>query len=271
MLNETAQAIMEYAPVPMYIIVFLFGLVFGSFLNVCIYRLPEHQSIVKVPSHCMSCNKKLHWYELIPLFSWIFLRGKCSGCKAKISAQYPIIEASTGLLFMLCLFVKGLSVEMFLCQALMCALLVLSIIDARTKEIPNGISIFIAVIGLIMAVYRIIPLIKSHSSVWDVVLGPVVVAGVLLLILILSGGGAIGGGDVKLMAAAGLFLGFKSSVLSLVIGCIAGAVIHVALMKIKHLGRELAMGPYLSAGIAVSALWGTEIVAWYLSKFAGVA
>lgn len=255
---------MTNAPLAVYISAFLFGIVFGSFLNVCIFRLPEQQSIVKVQSHCMTCGKNLRWYELIPLFSWLALRGRCHGCKAKISAQYPLIEAATGLLFVLCAVVKGLCLDMFLCQALMCALLVLSVIDARTHEIPNGINIFIAVIGLIRAIYIIIPLIKSHSNVLDVVLGPVVVAGALLLILILSGGGAIGGGDVKLMAAAGLFLGLKGSLVALVIGCIAGAVIHVALMKIKHLGRELAMGPYLSLGIAVTALWGDKILSWYL-------
>ncbi len=260
---------MTNAPVFVYIFVFLYGIVFGSFLNVCIYRLPVGESIVKVNSHCMTCGKRLHWYELIPLFSWIFLRGRCHGCHSKISVQYPLIEAANGLLFVLCLAVKGLTLDMLLCQALMSALLVLSVIDARTKEISNGINIFIAVIGLMRAVVTIIPIIKSGGSVLDVVLGPVVVSGVLLLILIISGGGAIGGGDVKLMAAAGLFLGLKCTLLALVIGCIAGSVIHVALMKIRHLGRELAMGPYLSLGIAVAALWGSEITAWYLHILTG--
>ena len=260
---------MKTAPVPVYIFVFLYGIVFGSFLNVCIYRLPKGESIVRVNSHCMICGKKLHWYELIPIFSWLFLRGKCHGCRSRISAQYPLIETATGLLFMLCLAVKGLTIDMLLCQALMCALLVLSVIDARTKEIPNGINIFIAVIGLIRAVINIIPLIKNHGNVLDIVLGPVVVSGVLMLILIISGGGAIGGGDVKLMAAAGLFLGLKGTVLALIIGCIAGSIIHIALMKIRHLGRQLAMGPYLSLGIVVTALWGSEITAWYLRLLTG--
>ena len=269
MFRETAEILMKNAPAFVYIFVFLYGIVFGSFLNVCIYRLPKGESIVKVNSHCMTCGKRLHWYELIPLFSWIFLRGKCHGCRSKISVQYPLIEAANGLLFVLCLAVKGLTLDMVLCQALMSALLVLSVIDARTKEIPNGINIFIAVIGLIRAVVAIIPIIKSGGPVLDVVLGPVVVSGVLFLILVISGGGAIGGGDVKLMAAAGLFLGLKCTLLALVIGCIAGSIIHVALMKIRHLGRELAMGPYLSLGIATAALWGGEITAWYLHILTG--
>ncbi len=267
MIRETLDLLMENFPVLIYAIVFIYGAVFGSFLNVCIYRIPAGESIVKTNSHCMTCGKKLHWYELVPIFSWIFLRGKCLGCKSKISAQYPLIETLNALLFVLCLFVKGLSVDMLLCQALMSALVVLSVIDARTKEIPNGINIFIAVIGIIRAVISVIPYIREHRFPLDAVLGPVVVAGVLLLILILSGGGAIGGGDVKLMAAAGLFLGCKSTVLALVIGCVAGSVIHLTLMAVKKVGRELAMGPYLSLGIAVAALWGNEITGWYLGKF----
>ncbi|MBR0120220.1 MAG: prepilin peptidase, partial [Clostridia bacterium] len=102
---------METVPWLVYIFTFLFGIVFGSFLNVCIYRIPEKQSIVTVPSHCMTCGKKLHWYELIPLFSWLALRGKCHGCKSKISPQYPLIEAANGLLCVLALFVKGLTAD----------------------------------------------------------------------------------------------------------------------------------------------------------------
>lgn len=267
MFKETADLLMTQFPVFVYAFVFIYGIVFGSFLNVCIYRLPKGESIVKVNSHCMTCGKKLHWYELVPVFSWLFLKGKCHGCKSKISAQYPLIETANGLLYVLVLYVKGLSADMLLCQALLSALLVLSVIDARTKEIPNGINIFIGVIGLIRAVITVIPYVKGKTFPLDTVLGPVVVAGFLLLILILSGGGAIGGGDVKLMAAAGLFLGCKCTVLALVIGCIAGSIIHLTLMAVKKVGRELAMGPYLSLGIAVSALWGMEITGWYLGRF----
>lgn len=249
----------------------------------------------------MSCGKRLHWYELVPLFSWLFLRGKCHGCKAKISGQYPFVEGVTGAFFAFNLwftidrhipfgilnaeaterlkvfmaseaYVSKMDViDFFLICALFCALLVLTFIDARTHEIPNGINIFIAVIGLIRAIlmgyYAYTETYSFNKNLLDVILGPVVVAGILLLILILSGGGAIGGGDVKLMAAAGLFLGCKATVLALVIGCIAGSVIHIILMKVKHLGRELAMGPYLSLGILIAALWGTPILNWYLGMF----
>lgn len=292
---------MAYLKIPMYILVFILGTVFGSFLNVCILRTPLGQSIAKEPSHCMTCGKRLHWYELIPLFSWLFLRGKCHGCKAKISGQYPFVEFITGAFFVFNLWftvdriipfnvLKLESVDKYnalaeatakitymnvvdfvLINALFCALLVLTFIDARTHEIPNGINIFIAVIGLIKAVLMGVTAYRSTHSfnkdLLDVILGPVCVAGAFLLMLIISGGGAIGGGDVKLMAAVGLFLGNKATILSVVIGCMAGAVIHLILMKVKHLGRELAMGPYLSLGILVSVFFASPILTWYLGMF----
>lgn len=272
MLKEFASILMEEVPVFIYIFVFLFGTVVGSFLNVCILRIPLEQEIIKTSSHCMSCGKKLHWYELIPLFSWLALRGKCSGCKEKISVQYPVIEATNGLLWILVLYVKSLTFDFVLICVLFSCLLTLSVIDARIKEIPNGTVLIIAGVGLIRAIMKAIPIIQNENFAFkhllDIILGPVVVGGVLLLILLLSGGAAIGGGDVKLMMACGLFLGNKATVLSIVVGCIIGSVIHCTLMALKKAGRELAMGPYLSLGVAIATLWGEPILKWYLGMFA---
>ncbi len=255
---------MANAPAAVYIFCALFGIAVGSFLNVCIFRIPKKESIVVVPSHCMSCGKKLKWWELVPVFSYVFLRGKCSGCKAKISPQYCIVELATGLIWVLVLFVEGLSVDTILFQALFSALLVIAVIDARTKEIPFPIVIFIAVLGAI----RIALHYKTFTQNWlDIVLGPVVMAVLFLAIIFFSNGRAMGGGDYKLCTAMGLFLGLKLSLLGLVFGCIIGSVIHVSLMIIKKVGRELAFGPYLAAGFAVSALWGTDFIAWYTQKF----
>ncbi len=255
---------METYPIVIYILVFLFGLCVGSFLNVCIYRIPEHQSIVVVPSHCMTCNKKLHWYELIPLFSWLFLRGKCSGCKAKISAQYPLIETANAVIWLIVVLVKGFSPDMFLYCVLLSALLVIAIIDYRTREIPNGLVAFCLVVAVIHALINIF----AYKNTWqDHVLGAVVLGGIFFLILFISEGKAMGGGDVKLMFACGLFLGLKSGIFAVFVACLLGSVIHIALMKIKHIGRELAFGPYLAAGYAIAALWGTEFIKWYLESF----
>lgn len=263
-MKETVDFIMSEFPWIFYLFTFLFGVCIGSFLNVCIYRIPEGQSIVTVPSHCMTCGKKLHWYELVPLFSWLALRGKCLGCKAKISPQYPIVEAANGLLWCLVLWVKGPCIDMLLCCALLSAFFVLSVIDARTMEIPNGIVIFILVLAVIRAALNIF----IYKQPWlDIVLGPVIMGGAFFAILLISDGRAMGGGDVKLLFAVGLFLGLKLTLFGLVVACIAGAVIHVSLMAIKKVGRQLAFGPYLSLGFAVSALWGAKCVEWYLSMF----
>lgn len=257
---EAAALLMEEAPAVVYIFVFLFGIVVGSFLNVCIYRLPKHESIVVVPSHCMTCGKKLHWYELFPLFSWLALRGKCLGCKAPISPQYPIIEASNGVLWLAAVFVLGLTPDAILCQLLLSTLLVIAIIDARTKEIPFSLNIFIGVLALIR--------LALHYTDWkEYVIGLGVIGGLFLIIFLVSGGAAMGGGDVKLMIACGLFLGIKAGIVALVIACISACVIHLILMKVKHLGRQLAFGPYLAGGIGLAALWGTQIASWYLNTF----
>ena len=121
----------------------LFGLVVGSFLNVCIYRLPLHESIITAPSHCMTCGRKLRWYDMVPVFSWIVLGGKCRNCKSKISVQYPIIEALNGVLYVLVCAVNGLNWSSLLYCLMTSALLTLSLIDWRTYEIPFGINVFL--------------------------------------------------------------------------------------------------------------------------------
>lgn len=269
-LQEIFDLIMAESPIPVYIMVFLFGLCVGSFLNVCIYRIPEGESIVVVPSHCMTCGKKLHWYELIPLFSWLALRGKCHGCKSKISPQYPIIETSNALLWLLVLHFNGLNPEMLLIQCLLSALLVIAIIDARTMEIPNGLVIFIGVLAIIRTALYILLYDISKGEIINLVLGSLVMGGLFFLILFVSNGRAMGGGDVKLMFAIGLFLGLKLTVLGLALGCIAGSIIHLTLMALKKAGRQLAFGPYLSLGFAIAAVWGNEILFWYLS-FVGLS
>ncbi len=133
----------------MYTIVFIFGITVGSFLNVCILRIPARESIVTVPSHCTSCGKRLKWYELIPLFSYLALRGRCSACKARISPQYPIVEAVNGGLWLLTFCVLGFTLQAVLACLLASALLALSVIDARTRQIPPGFTIFILVIGVV--------------------------------------------------------------------------------------------------------------------------
>lgn len=244
----------------LYIIIFLFGIVIGSFLNVCIYRIPLKEDIVKERSHCMSCGYKLEWYDLVPLFSYLFLRGRCRKCKVKLSAQYPIIEAANGILYVLIVIVNGVNVESLLYCLLASALLTLSVIDFRTYEIPIGINIFILALGLIR-------IITDFSDWLAYLIGFLAVSVFLAAIYYATKGRGIGGGDVKLMAVCGLVLGWKLIILAFFLGCILGAVIHVMRMKISGEDHVLAMGPYLSAGVFIAMLWGNQILEWYFQFF----
>ena len=277
-----------------YIIVFIIGSCVGSFLNVLIFRIPKHEGFVKGRSHCMSCGHELAWYDMWPVFSYIFLRGRCRYCGAKLSKQYPVIEALNGLLWCLVMEQYGISMMGILTAALLSALIVISVIDGRTREIPVGINILILILGIIRVISELFAvaedcrnsysffyetILDEYSPIDDIfsqtitikqilishALGLVVVAGVLLLILLISGGAAIGGGDVKLMAAAGLFLGLRLTVVAFFLGCIIGAVIHLLRMAAFHAGRDLAMAPYLSIGIGVMALYGSDILRAYVS------
>lgn len=241
-----------------YIIIFIFGITIGSFLNVCIYRIPLGESIVMAPSHCMTCGRKLKWYDMVPVFSWLVLGGKCRNCKSKISVQYPIIEGVNGILYVMICAVNGLEWSSVIYCFMASALLVLSIIDWRTYEIPFGINVFLFVLGVAMTI-----LDRGNLAVH--LIGMICVSGLLGILYLLTGGRAIGGGDIKLMFACGLILGWKLILLAFFLGCIIGSVVHIIRMSVKKAGRMLAMGPYLSAGILLAALWGNAWINWYLS------
>lgn len=244
----------------LYIIIFLYGIVIGSFLNVCIYRIPKNESIVRVRSHCMNCGYQLKWYDLVPLFSYLLLGGKCRNCKQKISVQYPLIELLNGVLYCIVFAEYGLSVDALLYALLGSALITLSVIDFRTYEIPVGINIFILALGLIR-------IVTDYADWLDYAVGFLAVSIFLYLLYWITKGRGIGGGDIKLMAVCGLVLGWEKIVLAFVLGCIIGSVIHVARMKISGQGHVLAFGPYLSIGVMISALAGEQMIAWYLSFF----
>ena len=246
--------------VMLYIIIFLYGIVIGSFLNVCIYRIPKKESIVKVRSHCMNCGYGLKWYDLVPVFSYLFLGGKCRKCKQQISVQYPLIELLNGVLYCIVFAGYGLSVDALLYALLGSALITLSVIDFRTYEIPIGINIFILALGLIR-------IVTDYADWLDYAVGFLAVSIFLYLLYWITKGRGIGGGDIKLMAVCGLVLGWEKIVLAFVLGCIIGSVIHVARMKISGQGHVLAFGPYLSIGVMISALAGEQMIAWYLSFF----
>ena len=249
---------MEY--IILYIMIFLVGISIGSFLNVCIYRIPKKEDIVFERSHCMSCGNVLKWYELIPLFSFLVQGGKCRNCKTKLSVQYPLIELLNGLIYVWIFMAKGFQPESILFCICASVLIVISVIDWRTFEIPFGCNIVIGILGIVRVILDL-----AHW--YDYVIGFFAVSGLFLIIYWITKGRGIGGGDIKLMAAAGLLLGWQNILLSLMIGSIAGSVIHLALMKIQGKDRVLAFGPYLAFGIFISMLYGNDIITWYLGMF----
>ncbi|MDE7361701.1 MAG: prepilin peptidase [Oscillospiraceae bacterium] len=193
---------------------FLIGSVIGSFLNVVILRTPLKQSIITEPSHCFSCGHKLAWYDMFPIFSWLFLRGKCRYCKERISPRYMIIEAVTAVCYCLAYLIFGFKWELAFSAVLFAVLIVLSGIDIDHFEIPYWCSIVTAVLGI--AAFFVFPATPWYERL--IALG---VIGVLFVILVLVGG--MGGGDLQLMLGASLLLGYKVFI-ALFIGIVLGAV-----------------------------------------------
>lgn len=200
-----------------------FGLAVGSFLNVCIYRIPKGTFFTEKHSYCPKCGQPLKWYDMVPVFSWIFLGGKCRNCKEKISARYPIVESLNAVLWTLSAYFIGLNANAFIYDALFSALIVMTFIDIDTKEIPNGIVVFIIILS--------IPLFFTAKDVvwWHRLVGAVVISVPLYVIALVTGG--IGGGDIKLYFALGLVLGLYPTLVSAFIaivsaGLIGGALLH---------------------------------------------
>lgn len=250
-----------------------FGLFVGSFLNVCIYRIPLNETIVSIPSHCTKCNHKLAWYDLFPLFSYLFLGGKCRYCGEHISAQYPIIESINSLTWGLTFYFtlanlqfgalwQGIFTAVIYCL-FFSALIVLSGIDFYHQIVPDRVNIFIFILGVIL-------LIADYANWASHLIGFFAVS-VPFLILMMFGG--MGGGDVKLYAAAGFLIGWKAALLSLIPACLLGSVIGMIIYipqkkkGIKH--PRIPFVPFIAAGIFIALFWGNDLVSWYITTFFG--
>ena len=238
----------------------LLGLCVGSFCNVLIFRLPKGEEFVRTPSHCMTCGHRLRWYELVPVVSWLAQGGKCRSCGVKLSAQYPIVEALNGGAWLLAAWLfRGEPVRAVLYSALFSLLTVVAVIDWRTFEIPNGLNLAIFLLGVVQLV--------ADRRNWALYLiGMCSVSLLFLLLWFITHGNGLGMGDVKLMAAAGLLLGWPRILLAMILGSVSGAIIHTIRMR-RGAGRKLAFGPYLSAGIWVAALFGERLIGAYLGLF----
>lgn len=242
------------------ILLFLTGLVMGSFANVCIHRIPKGESIIFPNSHCPHCHHALTILENIPLVSFVVLRGRCHYCQERISWRYPVVEFLTGLLYLTMLARFGFSISAFVYMAFGTVLIIVSFIDLKEKIIPDELSLPGAAIGLILSAF-LLPV-----GFLNALIGMAFGGGILLFIAFISKGG-MGGGDVKLMAMIGAFLGWPDVVVSLFVAVLIGSLVGVLLVLLRIKGRKDAVpfGPFLALGAIISTLYGPDLIMWYLS------
>ncbi len=239
---------------------FVIGTCIGSFVNVCIFRLPRKESIVFPASHCMSCGTKLKATDNIPLLSFLFLGRRCRYCKSPIAWQYPMVEFITGLLFALSIFHFGWSWYTLIACILIPACMVVSVIDLKIQIIPNEISLPGIVLGLLINILPASPL-GFLSALYGMLLG----GGFFYLVALLSKGG-MGGGDIKLIAMFGAFLGWKNCLVAIFFGVLLGSVVGIVLMLLRKKGRKdpIPFGPFLCLGTLIALFFGNQIIYWYL-------
>ena len=268
---------------------FLLGLVIGSFLNVCILRIPADKSIVLPASSCPKCGKAIAPYDNIPVLSWIFLGGKCRNCKTKISAMYPAVELLTGLLFLACYLVFGLTADALKWAVFAALLVVLTITDLRERILPDEVNFFGLGAGLLFSFFTKsldgtalwlanrwfdFPPPQMALSFADAALGALAGSGLLWIVaegyFRLRGREGMGLGDVKMMAAVGAFLGLKRTLLTVLMGSLLGSVIGIFLIAVSKKGRdyELPFGTFLGAGALLVVFFGTPALHWYESLLA---
>jgi len=254
------------------IIIFILGLLIGSFLNVCTYRIPRGESIAFPPSHCPNCNTKIRPYDLIPVLSYILLRGKCRNCKTKISIKYPILEFFIGLMFLLIYNVYGLSFNFIKFTVFTSFIVIIGVIDYNSKEVYSITTYGGSLLGL---VFLIIKYFKGEN-ILTYLYGAAIGGGVIYLIILIGQviykQEAMGFGDLEICVLSGLFLGFSNTVLMLLISFVLGGALGSILLvtKLKERKDEIAFGPYLSIAAVIAMLYGDEIINLYLKYFLNI-
>lgn len=248
----------------MAVVVFLFGAVIGSFLNVCIYRLPLDLSIVSPGSHCMSCGTAVRWFDNIPIVSWLVLRGHCRTCGTGFSIRYPLVELLTACLLLLLFLRFGLSVSFAVYALLVVALIVVTFIDFDHQIIPDEISLSGVALGFLASFF--LPEPGWLSSLAGIVVGWGSLALVFYAYLWLTGREGMGGGDAKLLAMLGAFLGLQAVPFIIFTSSLVGSVVGLSLMALQRKGRHLAIpfGPYLAFGAVLYIFYGPQLINWYL-------
>ena len=233
-------------------IIALFGLAIGSFLNVCIFRIPKGESIIYPFSYCRNCGKKIPWHDNIPLLSYILLKGRCRFCKARISLQYPLVETITplGLIF---LYHHFNFLQFIFYSILFFFLIIITFVDLRCKIIPDSITLSGIIIGLIFNFL--------NKNFLPALYGAVLGGGILFLIAVISKGG-MGGGDVKFLAMLGAFFGWRKVLFILFLASLFGSLVggYLILFKKKSRKTAIAFGPFLSLAAFIILIYGDKLI-----------
>ena len=244
----------------------LLGLAVGSFLNVCIYRLPLEQSLLFPGSRCMTCNRSLAWYENVPVVAWLVLRGRCRTCHTGIPAVYPLVEAFTGAMFVGAAWYYGPGWLLFSRLLLGCSLVVLFFIDLHHRILPNVITVPGTIVGFMLSFVTPPGWISSLIGLVIGGLIPLALAEVYLRVRKIEG---LGMGDVKMLALVGAFLGWRLVLLTLALGSFLGSIVGLTLIAFRRGDMKLALpfGTFLGIAAMVSATVGDRIIAWYLQFY----
>lgn len=244
------------------IILFLYGAVVGSFINVIASRYTRGESFIKGRSHCDDCSHTLAWVDLIPILSFIFLKRRCRYCKTKLSYRYVLVEILTGILLMTLVYVIGFNLLTFMYFSLGCLLVIITLIDLETMTIPDGFILSILPLVLFSLVINPELLFIERITGIFIVSLPMYILNIFIE-------DSFGGGDIKLMAATGLLLGWKLNLLGFFIAIFIGGSygIYLLLSKKAEKGMHIPFGPCLGLGITYSMLFGIQTINWYLNFF----
>ena len=243
------------------VVFFVIGIITGSFLHLCAYRLPRRKSILFPSSHCPHCTTRIKAVDLVPLLSYIWLQGKCRFCGARISISHPLIELLTGLLFMIAYLRFGLSTMLIKALLLISLLMIIAMIDLKHYVIPNKLTALVLLLGLAFVLCTGEPTILSALTGFGA-------AFLFLLFLALVSRGGMGGGDIKLAAVIGLCLGWPDGITAVLLGCLLAGLVGLLLLllRVKNRKDAIPLGPFLAAGALIMFYGGAGISSWYLEN-----
>lgn len=249
------------------IILFLLGLIIGSFLNSVIYRFDEINTLFTHRSHCPHCKAEIAWYDLVPLFSFVALSGRCRSCRKQISWQYPIVELITGLLFAAIYLNFSISIYSIFLLFASCFLLVIFVYDLYHMIIPDLCIVPPLIVWIVLWLLTFTNItLNLPASFSNLLLGAIISAGFIGLLVLITRGKGMGIGDIKLALLVGFILGWPNIVIGLSLAFIIGAIVGLMLLisKTKKLKSSIPFGPFLVIGFYIALFWGPEIIKWYL-------